>query len=417
MDEQQISDAIADPRTYGDMDEYRRIFARLRREDPVRWTEPEGYRPFWTISTHADIVEIEKQPKLFVNAPRTALRSIEQEDEIFARTGSTQASHTLIQMDDPEHATFRKLTQAWFMPPALKAIHAHIEELAEAYVDRFIATGGTCDFVQDVAVWYPLRAIMLILGVPEEDEPLMLRLTQQHFGGTDPSVNGGEKLNAAEAAARVFAYFTKLTDERRKDPRNDIVSLLADAEVDGEPISDYDRNSYYFVLALAGHDTTSSTISGLMHAFATHPGQYQRLRADRSLLDSAIDEGLRVTSPVRHFFRTAVEDYEIRGKVIKAGDSVLLAYPSANLDETVFEAPEEFRIDRRPNRQIAFGFGVHQCLGQHLAKMEMRAFFDKVLDRVDSVELAGAPQLMEANFVSGLKSLPIRFESRALQDA
>lgn len=415
--EREIDNAIADPRTYADMDEYHGIFERLRREDPIHWTEPDGYRPFWTVSCHADIIEIERQPKLFISAPRTALRSIEQEDEIFARTGSTQASHTLIQMDDPQHAKFRKLTQAWFMPPALKAIQGHIDELAEVYVDRLIATGGACDFAQDVAIWYPLRAIMLILGVPEEDEPLMLRLTQQHFGGTDPSVNGGKKLNAAEAAAQVFAYFTKLTDERRKDPRNDIVSLLANAEVDGEPISDYDRNSYYFVLALAGHDTTSSTISGLVHELAKNPDQYQRLREDRSLLESAIEEGLRYTSPVRHFFRTAAEDYEIRGKTIKAGDSVLVAYPSGNFDEAVFDAPQEFRIDRQPNRQIAFGFGVHQCLGQHLAKMEMRAFFNKMLDRVTSVELAGQPKFTEASFVSGLKSLPIRFEARTLQDA
>ena len=417
MDEAAISAAIADPRTYADPQTYHELFAMLRREQPLRWTEPEGYRPFWFVTRHQDIIDIERQPNIFISAPRTALRTIAQEEEIFQRTGSTQASHTLIQMDGPEHEAYRKLTQTWFMPPALRDLQESLRGLAASYVDRLLTFGGTCDFAADVAVWYPLRAIMLILGVPEEDESLMLRLTQQHFGGDDPEVTKGEKVAGGSAAQQVFAYFTALTEQRRRDPRNDIVSLLADAEVDGKPISDYDRNSYYFVLALAGHDTTSSSISGLLQALMEQPGLWERLREDRSLLVPAIEEGLRWTSPVRHFFRTATQDVEVAGQQIKAGDSMMLCYASANFDESVFEAPREFRLDRLPNRHIAFGFGLHQCIGQHLARLEMRSIFTELLDRVEHVEPAGEARLVEANFVGGIRSLPIRYRMREPQPA
>ncbi len=413
MNDSDLDERIADPRTYADPGGYGELFAHLRHNDPVRWTEPDGYRPFWTVSRHQHVIEIEKQAQLFTSAPRTALRSIEQEEAIRKVTGSTQAAHTLIQMDAPEHARYRKLTQSWFMPPKLRDLHESIDSLADSFVSRLEAFGGSCDFARDIAVWYPLRAIMLILGVPEEDEPLMLRLTQQHFASSDPSVNKGEKVDAAAAAKEIFGYFTNLTEQRRQDPRDDIVSLLADAEVDGQPISDFDRNSYFFVLAIAGHDTTSSSISGLMQALLANPGEFEKLRADRTLLDSAIDEGIRWTSPVKHFFRTATEDYEIGGSTIKAGDSVMLCYPSANADEDVFDDPAEFRIDRKPNRHVAFGFGVHQCLGQHLAKMEMKSLFTALLDRVDQIELAGDPQWLEANFVGGIKSLPVRYQVRS----
>lgn len=416
MNEAEISQRIADPRTYADPDAYQAVFEGLRRTQPVRWTEPEGYRPFWTVSTYEHIVEITRHPKIFINAPRTALRSIEQEEAIRRVTGTTQAARTLIQMDDPEHALYRKLTQLWFMPPKLRDLHDSIDGLADSFVSRLESFGGACDFARDIAVWYPLRAIMLILGVPEEDEPLMLRLTQQHFASSDPSINKGEKVNAAAAAQEVFEYFTRLTEQRRMDPRDDIVSLLADAEVDGKPISDFDRNSYFFVLALAGHDTTSSSISGLLQALIAHPSEFEKLRADRSLLDTAIDEGIRWTSPVKHFFRTATEDYEIAGQTIRAGDSVMLCYPSGNFDESVFDAPREFRVDRKPNRHMAFGgFGLHQCLGQHLAKMEMKSLFTSLLDRVEVIESGGTPQWLEANFVAGLKSLPIRYRMRTTE--
>ncbi|MFJ9562814.1 cytochrome P450 [Streptomyces fuscichromogenes] len=417
MDKGVVSDRIADPKTYADFDEYHALFSRLRREEPVRWTEPAGYRPFWTVSRYNDVLEVEKQQNLFISAPRTVLRPIEQEENIRKVTGSTQVARTLIQMDEPDHRLYRALTQAWFMPGRLRDLHESMEQLAALFIERMEGYNGHCDFVENIAVWYPLHAVMLILGVPEEDEPLMLRLTRQHFQPSDPSVSKGKEYNAASAAKELFEYFSELTAQRRKDPRNDIVSLLADAKVNGEPISEFDRNSYFFVLAVAGHDTTSASIAGLLQALIEHPDQLARLKADPSLLDSAIDEGIRWTSPVRHFFRTATQDYELGGQKIRAGDSLMVCYPSANFDDTVFDDPFEFRIDRKPNRQIAFGFGAHNCLGQHLAKLEMRALFGRLLPRLDSIELAGRPEGLEANFVGGLRSLPISYQMRPLASA
>ena len=417
MADQTLSERIADATTYSDMDAYEDVFGTLRREAPVFWAEPEGYRPFWAVSTHAHVVEVERTKDAFINAPRTALRTIEQEEQIREVTGSTQAAHTLLQMDAPEHMRYRKLTQAWFMPPRLRDIRAEVGDLATSFVDRLETYGGQCDFARDIAVWYPLRAFMLILGVPEQDEQLMLRLTQQHFQAADPEVNEGRQIDAGAAVREFFAYFTALTEERRKDKGNDIVSLLADAEIDGEPISDFDRNSYFFILAIAGHDTTSSSISGTLHALIEHPEELAKLRADPGLMDSAIDEGIRWTSPVKHFFRTATRDYELGGQTIREGDSVMLHYPSANFDEAAIEDPFSFKVDRKPNRHVAFGFGAHQCLGQHFAKLEMKSLFEPLLDRVEHMELAGDPKWVDSNFVSGLKSLPVRYRLRASEPA
>ncbi|WP_033923922.1 cytochrome P450 [Sphingomonas sp. 35-24ZXX] len=404
-----LDDALADSRTYADDRAFHALLTRLRHEDPVHWTQPEGYRPFWTITRHADIMEIEKQAERFVSAPRTALRSAEAEEQIRRRTGSVQPIRSLIQMDAPDHRHFRGLTQTWFGPKRLKELDESIGEIADSFIDKMTQLDGECDFAADIAVWFPLRVVMLILGVPEEDLGLMLKLTQQHFAASDPSVAAEGKVEAGAAASELFQYFNVLTAERRKNPRNDIVSLLADATVNDAPISDFDRNSYYFLLAVAGHDTTSSSISGLMHALAENPDQRERLTADPDLLPKAIEEGIRWTSPVRHFFRTATEDCLLRGCEIKAGDSLMLSYPSANRDEDVFDDPFAFRIDRAPNPHLAFGYGPHLCLGQHLAKMEMRALFAKLLPRIESLEISGEPRWLETNFVGGLKSLPIRY--------
>lgn len=404
---------IASPRTYAHLTEMDALFRRLRQEDPVHWTEPEGYRPFWTVSRHADIMEVERKPEVFISAPRTALRSIEEEERIRKVTGSVQVARTIIQMDEPDHRAYRKLTEAWFMPQRLKSMEEGMKRLASTYVERMKRHGNSCDFVKDIAVWYPLRAVMMLLGVPEEDEGMILRLTQQHFANTDPTVKQSGARDGATTATEIFAYFTDLTAERRKNPKDDLVSLLADAKVDGKPISDFDRNSYFFIMALAGHDTTSASIGGTMHALIENPEQLAKLRANPELLGPAMDEGIRWTSPVRHFFRTAQMDYELAGRQIKAGDSLLLAYPSANRDEAVFDAPYEFRVDRTPNRHIAFGFGIHVCLGQHLARLEMKSLFSQLLETVDDLALAGEPQWLEANFVGGLKSLPISYRIRS----
>jgi len=404
-----VDEAIANPRTYADPSAYHQLFRTLRREDPIRWTEPSACRPFWTVSKHADILDIEKQSELFASAPRTLLRTRDEEEQVRKLTGSVQAVRTLVHMDEPDHRLYRQLTQAWFMPTKLRSLEEGLAKLASEFVDRLAARGNDCDFARDIAVWYPLRVIMMILGVPPEDEALLLRLTQQHFGGADPDVNKDQKRDATSAVRGFFDYFKSLTDERRKAPREDLASLLANAEIDGKPISDFDRSSYYFLIATAGHDTTSSSISGLLLALLENPDQLVTLRANRSLIPSTVDEGIRWVTPVKHFFRTATADCTFRGKKIKSGESLMLCYWSGNRDEDVFPDPFAFRVDRSPNRHLAFGYGIHLCLGQMLAKMEIRALLKEMINRVGQIELNGNPEWLVTNFTGGLKSLPISY--------
>ncbi len=409
-----VDSRIADPTTYADDRAYHELFSVLRREDPVHWTEPERFRPFWTVSRHADIMEVERQSRRFLNDPRLNLIPAANEAEIKARTGRHYTIRSLVNMDDPDHRVFRELTQAWFMPRNLRRLEAELTRLAEACVDRMAALGDACDFVRDVAVWYPLRVIMTILGVPPEDEPTMLKLTQELFAPADPELGRG----VASAEARLattkefFAYFGAMIAERRRQPRDDVASVIANAEIGGAPIGELEAASYYVIIATAGHDTTTATIAGGLLALLQHPGELARLRADRALLPKAVNEMLRWATPVKHFFRTAAEDAELRGRMIRAGDALMMCYPSANRDEDVFEDPFAFRVDRSPNRHLAFGYGPHLCLGQHLARMEIGAFYDALLDRVADIEPAGKAAAVASAFVSGLKRLPIRYRIR-----
>jgi cytochrome P450 len=278
--------------------------------------------------------------------------------------------------------------------------------------------GGECDFVNAVALHYPLRVIMEILGVPHDEEPRMLKLTHELFGATDPDLRRSEGPDTAEArAAEVqaviadfFTYFNTITESRRANPVGDVASVIANATIDGQPISAFDAISYYVIIATAGHDTTSSSTAGGMWALAEHPGQLAKVKADLSLIPGLVDESIRWTTPVRHFMRCAAADTEVGGRSIAKGDWLMLCYPSGNRDEAVFENPFEFRVDRSPNKHLAFGYGAHLCLGQHLAKMEMRILWEELLPRLKSVSIAGDARLSEANFVNGPKQLPIRYE-------
>lgn len=396
--------------TFADEDKLHAIFTWLRAHDPLHWTAPEGYRPFWSVTRHADILEISRQNDQFLSDPRTTLATIEAEDWVREVTGGNhQLVRTLVHMDNPDHHAYRLLTQAWFMPQNLKRLEADVAGLAREAVDGMAARGPDLDFVADVAVWYPLRVIMMILGVPREDEPLMLKLTQEIFGPEDPEMQRpGEVGDLHRVVADFFAYFNAITADRRANPRDDLASLIANAEIGGKPIGEFEAMSYYTIVATAGHDTTSSSVAGGLLALLENPDELARLKADPALIPSAVEEMIRWVTPVKHFMRTATSDYPLRGKTIKAGDSLCLFYPSANRDEEVYEEPFAFRVDRAPNRHLAFGFGAHLCLGLHLARMEMAALFRELLPRLEHVELAGAPARVRSSFVSGLKHLPIR---------
>lgn len=419
MDTRAIDNAIATPATYADEALTHGLFKRLRAEDPVHWTAPDGHRPFWTVTKHADILEIERQGETFLNEPRSTLMSIQTERDLASlwggpdpKTGRVSPFRTLIDLDGEEHRVMRGLTQAWFMPPNLKKLEGTMAALARKFVDRMMEKGGACDFARDVAVWYPLHVIMSILGVPETDEPLMLRLTQELFGGQDPELRRGEGTESNNTILDFFIYFKALAEKRRAEPTDDLASVIANAKIDGKPLGDLETASYYIITATAGHDTTSSTIAGGLEALLKHPGEMRKLRENPDLLPSAVDEMIRWVTPVQHFMRTAVEPYTLRGRTIRQGDGLLLGYVSGNRDEEAFERADAFDVTRSPNRHVSFGHGAHLCLGQHLAKMEARAFFKELIGRLDAIELAGAPRKVEATFVTGLKALPVRYALR-----
>ncbi|HEV2561411.1 MAG TPA: cytochrome P450 [Rhizomicrobium sp.] len=418
----ELDNALASPVTYGDEARIHALLTQLRKEDPVHWTAPDGFRPYWVVTKHADILEIEKQNDKFLNEPRSVLMDIKTETDLCAmwggpdpKTGRVSPLRTLIDMDGADHRAYRGLTQAWFMPPNLKKLEARVHELAKRYVDKMMEKGPACDFAREIAVYYPLHVIMSIMGVPESDEPRMLKLTQELFGGQDPDLKRPDELSNENSNVFLdfFTYFAQITAERRAHPGEDLATVIANGKVNGCPLGDIETASYYIIVATAGHDTTSSTMAGGLRALVENPAELKKLQENPALLSTAVDEMIRWTTPVQHFMRTATEDYELRGKKIKKGDALQLLYISGNRDEEVFPDPFKFKVDREPNRHVAFGYGAHLCLGQHLAKMEIRAFFAELLKRLEQIEMAGESKRVQSLFVSGLKTLPVRFSIRA----
>lgn len=399
---------LADPMAYTDETKLHAALSHLRANAPVSWVDVPNYRPFWAITRHVDIMDIERENMLFTNWPRPVLTTAEG-DEMQAAAGV----RTLIHLDDPQHRLMRAIGADWFRPKAMRALKVRVDELAKIYVDKMQAAGPECDFVQEVAVNYPLYVIMSLLGIPEADFPRMLRLTQELFGSDDAEFKRGTtNEDQLPALLDMFNYFNTVTASRREHPTEDLSSAIANARIDGEPLSDIETVSYYLIVATAGHDTTSATISGGLQALIENPDQHQRLRDDLGLMPLATEEMIRWVTPVKEFMRTAARDTTVRGVPIAAGESVLLSYVSANRDEDVFDEPFRFDVGRDPNKHLAFGYGVHFCLGAALARMEVSSFFTELLPRLKSIELAGDPQLVATTFVGGLKHLPVRYSFR-----
>jgi cytochrome P450 len=408
-----IGDEVANPQTYADMEGFHALFARLRDEAPVRWTTPATTRPFWLLSRHADIIEVERQPEVFLSGPRLELYSLEQEATIQAtHAGRTTAIRSILHMDGAEHRGYRGITQGWFMSARLKKLEQGLDDLAKEYVDALADAGGEADFVSMVAVWYPLRVLLLILGLPASEAPELLRLTRNYVGRDLPEskpAEGRREDILVDATEEIFDYFRDVYRDRIKQPREDLASVIAHATIDGRPIQDFEAMSYYLLIGLAGHDTTSSTVGGGMLALIQNPAERAKLRANLELLPLASDEMFRWVTPVRSFMRTASRDYRLRDQQIEAGQSLLISFPSANRDAAVFEDPFAFRVDRKPNPHLAFGHGAHVCLGQFLARMELRALFRELLQRLESVELAGTPTWLPGITSGSLRRLPIRY--------
>ncbi len=418
----QVAQAVIDPKLYAAWDPLLDLFDELREDTPVlRIESPSGdHDPFWLVTRYDDVMRISKDNATFLNAPRPVVFT-NKDGEALAKKitgGSPNMVQSLVALDAPKHPKLRRLTQEWFMPKNLRVIEEEVRALANRTVDKFIAAGPEADFVPLVAAPYPLHVVMQILGVPEEDEPRMLFLTQQMFGGQDEDLNkSGIKNLTPEQITQIVvgavedftAYFGRLAQEKRNNPVDDVATILATATIDGEPLDPLDLAGYYIIVAAAGHDTTSASTAGAMLALARDPDQFARVKADRSLVPGIVEEAIRWTSPVQHFMRMAAEDVEIGGTAIAKGDWLMINYVAANHDPGAFENPRKFDAARPHNRHLAFGAGAHQCLGLHLARLEMKILFEALLDRLESVELAGEPQRSQSTFVGGLKTLPLRF--------
>jgi len=402
--------ALVDPNLYSNERRLHSGLAVLRSRAPVHWVEVDGYRPFWAVTRHSDVLHIERNHDLFHNAPRPILRTAAQD---LLEQADGGAFRTLVHMDDPDHSVFRAVGAAWFRSRSLQELRPRLAELAKRYVDGMADAEGGCDFVTDVAVRYPLYVILALLGLPEADFGWVLKLTKELFGGEDPEFQRGSGASVHTTFVDLWRYFSDVIADRRANPSGDLASEIAHAKVHGRPLTRSEMISYYILVATAGHETTSSSMAGGLNALIEYPDQLARLQDDRQLLTPAVEEMIRWVSPVKSFMRTATKDCQIRGIKIRAGEALLLSYPSANRDEDVFESAFRFDVGRTPNRHLAFGFGAHYCMGASLARLELGALFAELIPRLKSIERSGEPECTSSTFVGGLKHLPIRYVLRA----
>jgi cytochrome P450 len=387
------------------------VWTRLRREDPVHWYDRTEGPPFWAVTRHADIIEVSKQPERFLNGPMLVIphEPGQRDDPRFPPT--------LIQLDPPKHGIYRQLVSKRFTPRYLRTMHADIERIGKEIVDKLVVEGGRgeCDFVNEVSKPLPIAVIAWMLGVPRADWEKLFDWTNRTIGAGDPEYQEAGKTpqeTALAAMTELFMYFARLVEEKKKNPADDLVTLFAHAQVDGQPLPPMDVLAFCLIIVVAGNETTRNATTGGMLAFIEHQKELRKLQANPKLLPSAIEEVVRWVSPIIHFARTAADDYELQGRRIRKGDVLGLFYPSANRDEEIFDDPFEFRIDRDPNPHLGFGIGEHFCLGSHLARLELLVAYKHLLPRIEEIELAGPVERLHSALVGGVKHLPIRYKVR-----
>lgn len=373
------------------------VFRGLRDTAPLFWQAGPGEeRGFWSLTRHADVEAVAKDPGRFGNAEGT---------QIASRRAEGSGPRQIHNMDAPQHGPMRRLLTSTFTPRAVEKLAPRVQEVTAALLDEALEL-GEFDFVKVISSRLPLLVFAPMLGVPVEDADLLLRWTNES-SSEDPEYSAGPE-TAARAREELFAYFADLTERRRRDPADDVVSTLVRAEIDGAPLTQEWLNPYYFVLTVAGNETTRNLLTGSVHALAQHGG-WPALRAGgEGLLRSGIEEMVRWVSPVVHMRRTATTDVELHGRTVRAGEKVVLWFASANRDERAFPEPDVFRLDRTPNRHLGFGVGPHFCIGAHLARMETRVFYEQVLARGIRIEPLAEPDRLLSNWFRGYKRLPVR---------
>jgi len=382
------------------------MFATLRREAPVyKHPRPDGSY-FWCVTRHADVVTVNRDAKTFSSWQQSAtgLDVMPEESLVTQRM-------MMLNMDPPDHTKLRKVVNKGFTPRMIRDLMDHLVEETKGIVDGLIDR-GSCEFVEEAAAELPLIAIAEFLGVPVEERKVIFDLSNRLIGFDDPEFQTSPD-DGQNAAMEMWAYAQQLADERRRQPRNDIVSTLLEAEVDGHRLNELDFNLFFLLLAVAGNETTRNAISHGMHALIQHPEQWQAMREDPSLIDGAVEEILRWATPVMYFRRSTTADVELGGELIPAGEIVSFWHMSANRDETVFEDPYTFdirRTDAENTLHVAFGGGgPHFCLGANLARAEIKVMLTELLNRMETVELAGPVRRLRSNFINGIKEMPVSF--------
>jgi cholest-4-en-3-one 26-monooxygenase len=399
---------LVDPQRYAQRGYPHDVWTRLRAEAPVAFVEASGYKPFWAITKHCDILQIAAQPLRFSSAQGITL----------ARDGAPPIppSEILVLLDPPMHGPVRRLVSARFTPKAVREKRADVERIAADVLSEAepAIASGACDFVEQVAAPFPLAVIAWILGAPSDDWALLLRWTNEVIGKDDPEYRRpGETPGRTIKRARgeLHAYLAELIDQRRREPRDDLISELVAGKVNGVSLSLGQLVAYCELFVEAGNETTRNAISGALLAFCERRSEWERLRDDRELIPAAVEEILRWVSPISHFTRVVTEDCEVRGERLRAGDQVALYFASANRDEDVFTDPFAFRVDRNPNPHLAFGFGEHFCVGAHLARVEMELILRHLLDRFDWFELSGPIERLSSAVNGSIKRLPLRYHT------
>lgn len=383
-------------------------FAELRREAPVYWHPQEGAPRggFWAITRYDDCVQVNRDWEHYSSALRTSLFADMDEEQ------QALQQQMMLNMDPTMHTRYRRLVNKGFTPKMVRDLEQQIVGYADGIIDA-VCERGTADFVEEISAELPLLVIAELLGVPPEDRRMVFDWSNRMIGSEDPEYQV-EGADSGESAMAVYAYAEELATARRLQPKEDLVSVLLNAEVEGEKLNELELDLFFLLLIVAGNETTRNLMSGAMTAFFNNPGQWELLRQDRSLLPTAVEEMLRYVTPVMHFRRTATGDFELHGQEIKEGDKVVFWHTSANRDEKVFDNPDSFDITRSPNNHIAFGGGgPHFCLGANLARMEIMVMFDRLLERMPDMRLDGEVQRLQSNFINGTKHIPIAFAPSA----
>ena len=414
---------VWNPASYKNRDSIEAIFSTLRRDYPLSIAEVPGYDPHWVVTKYKDVREVSRLDDVFHSGDVSKSPVSKFAEQMMRQYsgGNPWVFRTLVHMDEPEHTAYRDVLKDLFMPQSIATLEGTVREIVRRYVDKLAEKGPVSDFANEVAAPYPLEVICTLLGLPKEEHGEMLRLTQWFLSYADPDLcRPGSRLDDPAHQVKTWqivydklrSFYDPIIEARRAHSTNDVSSIIANGKVNGRLMDERELISYYTIASTAGHDTTAASMGTTMWMLAKRPDLLSQLKADPSLIPDFIEEAFRWATPAMCFIRSATQDYELSGRQIKKGDRMYVSYLSANRDEEVFEDPFEFKLNRTPNRHIAFSYGKHICLGQHLARLEMRLLFEELIPRLDSLEMAGDGRWQESEFVCGPKSIPIRYSMR-----